>query len=170
MSIAELGALGEFVASFGVLATLFYLASQMRQNTRALRLNTANVVTEELQQMFALLSSDESLANIFLEAGQNPDLSGVSKVRYYTFTSNILRVGENGYLGNREQAISPEHWEGIVRMMIDYSKMAAFEDYWANRKHWLSEEFQNFMDTEIIPAPAKAGVSIPGRYVSKSAS
>ena len=48
MSIAELGALGEFVASFGVLATLIYLAIQMRQNTQALRLNTAQVVTEEL--------------------------------------------------------------------------------------------------------------------------
>ena len=35
MSMADLGALGEFVASFGVIATLFYLAIQMRQNTQA---------------------------------------------------------------------------------------------------------------------------------------
>lgn len=66
MSITELGALGEFVASFGVLATLVYLAIQMRQNTRAVRINTAQNrlaamkgVTEELQQVFGLLASDE---------------------------------------------------------------------------------------------------------------
>ena len=170
MSIADLGALGEFVASFGVIATLIYLAIQMRQNTQAVRLNTAQVVTEELQQMFSLLASDESLAQVFLEAGGVAELSDVSKVRYYTFTSNILRVCESGYLQNRENAIGPEHWEGIVRMMIDYSKMTAFDDYWANRKHWMSNEFQNFMDTEIIPIPAKAGIKIPGRYKSKSKS
>lgn len=170
VSIEELGALGEFLASFGVLATLFYLAVQLRQNTQAVRLNTAQVVTEELQAMFALLSSDEGLAGVFLEAGEGRELSGVNRVRYYTFTSNILRVCENGYLQNREGAIGPEHWEGIVRMMIDYSKMGAFEEYWLNRKHWLSQEFQHFMDTEIIPAPAKTGVSIPGRYASSAVS
>jgi hypothetical protein len=168
MTIAELGSLGEFIASFGVLATLVYLAIQMRQNTQALRLNTAQVVTEELQQMFSLLASDVGLAEVLVEAGEGAELSSVNKVRYYTFTSNILRVCENGYLQNRENAISPEHWEGIVRMMIDYSKMAAFEDYWVNRKHWISEEFQNFMDTEIIPVPMKTGVNIPGKYASTS--
>ena len=66
MSIAELGALGEFIASFGVLATLIYLAIQMRQNTQALRLNTAQVVTEELQQMFSLLALDEGLSKVFV--------------------------------------------------------------------------------------------------------
>lgn len=168
MSIAELGALGEFLASFGVLATLFYLAIQLRQNTQAVRLNTAQVVTEELQAMFSLLSSDEGLARVFLEAGEGKELSGVDKIRYYTFTSNLLRGCENGWLQNREGAIGPEHWEGIVRMMIDYSKMSAFEEYWLNRKHWLSREFQQFMDTEIIPVPAKAGVSIPGKYASSA--
>ena len=164
MSIAELGALGEFIASFGVIATLIYLAIQMRQNTQALRLNTAQVVTEELQQMFSLLAADEGLSQVFVEAGQSPHFSDVNRVRYYTFTSNILRVCENAYLQNRESAIGPEHWEGVVRMMIDYSKMSAFEDYWTNRKHWISNEFQQFMDTEIIPTPAKEGVDIPGRY------
>jgi hypothetical protein len=70
MSIAELGAIGEFVASFGVIATLIYLAIQMRQNTQAVRLNTAQVFTEELQQMFSLLASDEGLSTVFVEAGR----------------------------------------------------------------------------------------------------
>ncbi len=69
MSIMELGALGEFVASFGVIATLIYLAVQMRQNTKAVRLNTAHAVTEELQSMFSLLVADEGMADVILEAG-----------------------------------------------------------------------------------------------------
>ncbi len=36
MSIMELGALGEFVGAIAVVATLVYLAIQIRQNTRAM--------------------------------------------------------------------------------------------------------------------------------------
>ena len=98
MSIAELGALGEFVASFGVVATLVYLAIQTRQNTRAVRINTAQTVTEELQEVVGLLASDEGLSKVFLEAGQAEELSSISRLRYYTLTSNLMRGCENGYL------------------------------------------------------------------------
>ena len=37
MDIMELGALGEFVSSIGVIATLIYLATQIRQNTKVAR-------------------------------------------------------------------------------------------------------------------------------------
>ena len=36
MTIIELGALGEFLGSIAVLATLVYLAMQIRQNTRTM--------------------------------------------------------------------------------------------------------------------------------------
>ncbi len=164
MTIAELGALGEFVASFGVLITLIYLAIQMRQNTKAVRLSTAHAVTEELQDMFSLLTSDEGLCDVFIEAAQNEELSGVTRVRFNTFMSNVVRVYENAYLQNRDQAVNTDHWAGIVRMMIDVTAMPAFASYWEDRRYWFSEEFQLHMNTEIIAAPPKAGVSIPGSY------
>ncbi len=59
----------------------------MRQNTKAVRLNTAQTVTEELQAMFSVISSDAGMAEVMTEAGQNPELAGVSRVRYYALTS-----------------------------------------------------------------------------------
>jgi hypothetical protein len=40
MSIAELGSFGEFIASFGVLATLIFLIFQVRQNTSQIKLRS----------------------------------------------------------------------------------------------------------------------------------
>jgi hypothetical protein len=162
MTIAELGSLGEFIASLGVLITLIYLAIQMRQNTKAVRLNTAHSITEEWQDMFGLLASDQSLSEIFVEAAQSEELSGVRRLRYYTFMGSAMRAYENAYLQNREQAIIADHWAGFRRMMIDVSAMAAFPSYWADRKHWFSDGFQLHMNTEIIPAPMETGVIMPG--------
>ena len=164
MNIAELGSLGEFIASLGVLITLIYLAIQMRQNTKAVRLNTAHSITEEFQEMFSLLASDQSLSEVFMEAAQNEELSGVSCLRYYTFMGSYMRAYENAYLQNREQAIISDHWAGLTRMMIDVSAMPAFSNYWADRKHWFSDDFQLHMKTEVIPAPMEAGVNLPGKY------
>ena len=164
MSIMELGALGEFVGSIGVLATLIYLAIHMRQNTMAVRLNTAHAVTGELQEMFGLLASNQELAKIVNEAGRNAELSGASRVSYYGFTHNLIRVYENAYLQKRGNAVSEAHWMGMTRMMIDYTAMPAFAAYWADRKHWVSDEFQAYMDAEIIPIPAMVGINVPGNY------
>ena len=60
MTIVELGAIGEFIGAIAVVVTLIYLAIQVRQNTNALKLNTTQSVTEELQDMYALLASDRA--------------------------------------------------------------------------------------------------------------
>lgn len=49
-------------------------------------------------------------------------------------------------------------------MMIDYTEVSGFKEYWQNRKHWTSTSFQQYMNTEIIPEASKEGVSIPGQY------
>ncbi|PCI76240.1 MAG: hypothetical protein COB20_11125 [SAR86 cluster bacterium] len=164
MNWDALGALGELVGAAAVVATLIYLSVQLRQNTRAVKLSSAQAVTEELQAMFSLLSSDQSLAEIFVEAGKSDELSGADLVRYYTFNSNLLRVYENAFLQKQENAINNAHWIGMTRMMIDYSKMAAFSSYWRDRKHWLSDEFQDHMEAEIISAAQKPGINLPGNY------
>ena len=69
MNWDAIGAIGEIAGAVVVAITLFYLVIQIRQNNKALQLNTANAVKEELQAMFSLLASDKSLTNIILKAG-----------------------------------------------------------------------------------------------------
>jgi len=164
MTIMELGAIGEFVGAIAVVVTLIYLAFQMRQNTNALKLNTAASVTEELQEMFSLLASNQELSEIFVTAARESTLQGAERVRFNTFIHNLVRVYENAFLQWRAGVIDPAHWEGMARMMIDVTSMAAFQTYWLDRKHWLSHDFQEYMESEVVSAPPKTGVPVPGAY------
>ncbi len=49
MTISELGAIGEFVGSIAVLATLIYLATQIRQNTRSMEDNKKFAMAQAFQ-------------------------------------------------------------------------------------------------------------------------
>jgi hypothetical protein len=54
----ELGALGEFVGSIGVIATLIYLAVQIRQNSMQLRLSSIQSVNEKFAALIAQATQD----------------------------------------------------------------------------------------------------------------
>jgi len=131
---------------------------QLKHNNRQLRLTTANVVTEELQTLFSLLAADEGLSAIFAGAAEHSDLEGTSRVRYFAFTNNVIRVHENGYLQMLDGAISDAYWQGVTRMMIDYTKMPAFAAYWDHRKHWSSDEFVRHVETEVLSQPARVNI------------
>ena len=49
MTITELGALGELLGSIGVIATLVYLAIQVRQNTRTARVQITTTMAQMAQ-------------------------------------------------------------------------------------------------------------------------
>lgn len=164
MTIMELGAVGEFIGAIAVVVTLIYLAIQVRQNTNALKLSTTQSVTEELQDMYALLASSQELTEVLVKASRESELHGTERGRYSAFTSNLIRVYENAFLQKRAGVIDQAHWVGMTRMMIDYTSMAAFQQYWLDRKHWVSDEFQDYMDTDVIPASPKTGVKLPGEY------
>jgi hypothetical protein len=135
MNWDAIGAVGDFVGGAAVIITLMYLTVQLRQNTKTTRLSSAQAITEQLQNMFNLLSADQELAEIFAEAGAHSNLKGAEKVRYYTLCSNLYRVYESAFIQRKEGAIENERWEGLTNMFIDVSKQAAFPDYWHNRKH-----------------------------------
>ena len=58
MSIAELGALGEFLGFFAVLATLVYLAVQTRQTRNLATIQAARDVIADFQLLWSTLGED----------------------------------------------------------------------------------------------------------------
>ena len=61
-----LGNLGEFVGAIGVVATLAYLAIQIRQNTRVTRAASHHAVTDSLNQGNIAMAQDAELAQIWI--------------------------------------------------------------------------------------------------------
>ena len=164
MNWDAIGAIGELVGATAVVATLLYLSYQLRQNTKTTRLSSTQAVCEQLQSMFSLLASDESLAEIFNQASKGTTLTGAKKVRFNAFYSDMFRVYENAFIQRQEKALGDDHWDGMTKMMIDITEMASFPSYWENRKHWFSEKFQQHIEVAIVPVGAKTGIEIPGNY------
>jgi hypothetical protein len=153
------------IGAIAVVITLVYLAIQIRQNTRAIRLDTGHDITEEYRDIFALMAENRELAALVHKAALDPtSITGTEKVQYYALNSNFIRALENAYFQYSENALDHKQWSGMRRMLIDYARLPAFREYWPNRKHWFSSEFQNYMESEILPTENRGDVPLPGQY------
>ncbi len=90
MTLMELGALGEFLGSIAVLATLVYLAVQLRQNTLAMQANektalaqTYQMRSDALQLMVVQAADSEYLSPIITKltaAGYPEDIDALEQL------------------------------------------------------------------------------------------
>ena len=116
MTIMELGALGEFIGSIGVIVTLFYLAVQIRQNTAQqkkieleARASAVNASASALREARRAVYQDSELSEIFLKGMSNPeDLSEIYFVRFRILIQNILDGLWDIHSRTRVTGLSPE--------------------------------------------------------------
>jgi hypothetical protein len=90
MSILELGALGEFLGSIGVIATLVYLSVQIRQNTRSMEeskklalAQTYQLRSDALQMMLVRAADSEHIAPVIgklTDAGYPEDVGALERL------------------------------------------------------------------------------------------
>jgi hypothetical protein len=93
MNIQDLGALGELVAAIATVATLIYLAVQIRQNNRNLQESTSATFNQGWAGINSRLSSDEQFAEIFIRGREDLDaLDPVELERFRAFVHDILNM------------------------------------------------------------------------------
>ena len=64
MNLNDLANLGQIIGALAVVISLFYVASQIRQNTNAVRSATAQSVHEHFANWYHLIAADAELSRI----------------------------------------------------------------------------------------------------------
>ena len=155
MTIMELGALGEFIGSIGVIVTLFYLAVQIRQNTAQqkkieleARASAVNASASALREARRAVYQDSELSEIFLKGMSNPeDLSEIYFVRFRILIQNILDGLWDIHSRTRVTGLSPEIWESLgVKAVERMIATPGGRDVWAQFRTAYPPEFRDTVD------------------------
>ncbi|MEM9622954.1 MAG: hypothetical protein AAF993_14985 [Pseudomonadota bacterium] len=126
MTLMELGALGEFLGSIAVLATLVYLSVQLRQNTLSIRASekmalaqTYQMRSDALQMMMVTAADSQHIGSIIVkltEAGYPEDASAL----------DVLNADELGRF-RLWQIAQQTHWDN---MYFQYQQGFIDEEYY----------------------------------------
>ncbi|MBW2291889.1 MAG: hypothetical protein JRG89_21690 [Deltaproteobacteria bacterium] len=162
MSIQDLGSIGEFVAALVVVVTLIILTVQMRQNTRAVKNASALSGVRFWSDYVALIANDTETTDIYARGAQSfGALRPEEKVRFDLLAVTFMKAAETFFRLNRDGALDPSEWESWERTIADVIGRPGFQQWWQERKHRYSDEFQEWIEL-------KPPTSTPSFYPAKS--
>jgi hypothetical protein len=150
MSLEEASQIGELIASIGVLISLVYLAVQVKQNTKALQMDTARSAAAELADANNFTAENEGYAEIFFRGVQDIEsLEGVERMRFYAGMHKFFRSHENTHYQYINGALSAARFQSISSQFASVISTPGLQAYWADRKNWYSAEFQDWVEQTV---------------------
>jgi len=138
MDLAAWSQLGEAVAGFGVIASLVYVAAQIRQNTRSLRAATYHSLVGTSIDLLQSIYTHDEVASIFakmLGGARLKDLDPHEQARAGPALLAAFRSFDNVLYQYRVGMLDPELWLGYRAVMHSYARIPAWRDWLeANRE------------------------------------
>ena len=115
-----IGATGEWAGAVAVVLTLFYLARQIHQNTKATKTGASYSFNDSLSKQLGALRDDGDFADIWLRGGRDYEaLNEVERVRFTSHVLDMLNLAEYAYQLEK-QGLSDSHIDYIPWVALMY--------------------------------------------------
>ena len=96
MNWDALGAIGEIVGAIAVVATLAYLAVQIRQNNKLSQTTAVQAVSQQNLDFLGMLATNPDLGELWFKGAENYDkLDARAKQGFYFVAQMLLRLFED---------------------------------------------------------------------------
>jgi hypothetical protein len=153
-----LGNVGEFVGSLVVLATVIYLAIQVRQTRLSVQSSSwQNGVNNIIDWNFRL-AEDAELAEVFQRGLSDPDsLTSQEQLRLSLVLASFLQQFHKWYLDNEKGLVEEKAWLGEADSMINVLSMPGGERWWKEFRVPFTPEFRAYVDKRLHGAQGENG-------------
>lgn len=169
MNWNALGAIGEIIGAVGVIVSLLYLASQVRNNSRQLRHASAQAVLDKLNGLIGQLAFTAGAGDVWTRG-----LSGLDALKddeeLVRFSSMLLMAFwayEEVFHYRRAGVIEDWAWIHAKAPVEHFMRTPGFQEWWGRRSDWFGDEFQAHI-REKMPETTGALVDDFGREARAS--
>jgi hypothetical protein len=141
------GASGEWIGGLATIGTLFYLANQVRQSTRAARSSTYQAASAAITEWSLAMSSNPAQTDNFFAAVQDPDaVDDATRSQIGLQLNGLFRNYENLFYQWRQGAISNEVWDGWSRQMCALFWSPGVQRWWPIWRMYCQADFAAFLE------------------------
>jgi hypothetical protein len=128
MNWDAVGAIGELVSAFAVLATLLYLSIQIRQNSKMMKANSKQSISDATQQMIYKMLDEPEVAHKMLNGGG--DLDGIEFTKAYLLTRAMFRGYEAQIYQHEVGLLDEKEWHELKKVIEETSNFPGFHQLW----------------------------------------
>ena len=156
LTLQDLGNIGELVGAIGVIASLVYLAIQIRQNTAQMEQSSRSLRAAAYQDLLhhlanvTLTTVDSEVAELLDNGRQDYSaLSRVDQSRWRAIIHSFFRNYENAYYQHREGLIDDVQWESLSFAIAGQVAYPGVIQWWAKFKGAFGEPFRELVESLI---------------------
>ena len=153
MTIQDLGALGEFIGSVAVLATLVYLTLQTRQNTMAIssQVDAARISATTSISMAIATSGD--LLKAIAEDSSDPRMASPEAVRLGAYFRGMFNNFQWQFVQGR-RGLLPTYSEALMEETVRscFRGFRSFAGWWATEGVLMVPEFVAWVEEQRAKA------------------
>ncbi len=143
MNWDAIGAVAELLGAIGVIASLLYLARQMRSAAADARRAAAQAALSKMNTCLERVSANPQLAGVFVRGTANLSaLSPEEAVQFSTLFLSMIRPYEELLHYKRQGVVDDWVWESIELIALQDLLTAGGLEWWAKRRSWFTSEFQ----------------------------
>ncbi|MCH7866487.1 MAG: hypothetical protein IH881_02245 [Myxococcales bacterium] len=149
MTIQDLGSIGEFAGALAVIASVIYLAAQIRQNTRTVRATSSLSFVQLSQNFSAMLITDEKVARLYRLGLKDSSQFGEDEaVQFDALMITVFRDFQNTFQQYRKNQLDEEEWEVFARNILWTFRQPGIQQWWQSRRVMFIESFREFLEGE----------------------
>jgi hypothetical protein len=161
MTFEDLGALGDLISGFAVIASLIYLAAQIRQNTAMITAQTVQSAVDATQRVLLYRVEDSNLRAILRKARANDQLDSDELEVLVSYLQASFMNFQARLQHNARGLFDPSVNESYELILRDYLHQGYVQRWWTFAKALYGREFRNHCDAMI--AEIERGGAVPVR-------
>ena len=144
MSLEYFANLAEVVGLILVVASLIYVAKQLRQNTNSIRAQSRQSVLTASQAELLVTIEQPSIT---ISIGSSESLSEEEQVSIASYLFSIFRAREFAWLQHNNGVIDDTQWNTELAVLLFFIDSQRVRDWWANvGQAAYGDEFTTFVN------------------------
>ena len=157
MNWEAVGAIGEIVGAAGVIASLGYLAVQIRRSAASTNMSAFQESVRAAQDLSSLIARDGELAHLLVSGSQSrEELSPDDRLRFHSFWSAMLMNMEMGFHYRRNGMLEAEVFGSQSRDLLTYLRSPGVLSWWKAHGDSYNVSFQDYVN-DLLERDQAAG-------------
>ncbi len=152
MNWESIGAISEFVGAAAVVATLLYLAAQIRQTNANQRVAAKQEMTRQFAEFIDFMVLNPHLASIHDRGLAGEDLNPEESIIFSRIMAKATWYFSTMHFQYRIQSLEQGDWEESRSLIAFYCSSPGFQRFWTTRARAHGKEFLDYVDGEIDAA------------------
>ena len=146
MTLEQYAQIGEIFAAIAVIASLIYVAQQLRQNTDMMRVGNAQHFVDFNISLVNPIVTNRELADVWIKGDSDFDnLDPIDQQRIVMFEWQAIAGWHNFFNLRQQRLVSDEHWREVIWVFENIGRRQAVREAWRTFKGGYDKPFQDFM-------------------------